>query len=309
MYNGNRAGTGGWPLVYLAAPLPAILTGVLLMHQAGVGSGLWLQQVGAALLGTLFCIVGMIAPRPWFTGRSWLVAAVAAVALVAATLAFSGPEGVRRWIHVGPLHLHAAAIVLPTLLLALGLAGRGERWMARPVLQGCAGVAMVLLVAQPDASQATAFGVAATVALVLDDRRSRATYPVVVLLASLSAIAWTRPDPLQPVEYVEGIVSMAAQAGFLWQAAAIAALTLLPFPFIVAAARGTVRRAPAVAAGTYFSITCIAPSVGAYPVPLLGFGLSFVIGYYSALGWLVAQPSSMEAAAGPAGRPPERGVP
>ena len=275
--------------MYLAAPLPAILIGVLLMKQDGVSSGLWLQQVGAAIVGTLFCMVSAIASRPQFPVRSWLVAAVAAVGLVGATLAFPGLEGVRRWIPAGPLHLHAAAIALPTLLIAIGLAGGSERWMAGPVLQECAVVTAVLLVAQPDASQATAFGVAATVALLLDDRRSRAAYVVAVLLALLSMIAWTRPDPLEPVEHVEGIMRVAAEIGVLWQAAAIAALTLLPLPFILAAVRGTVPRGPAVAMAIYFGILCIAPSFGAYPVPLLGFGLSFVIGYYVALSWLTAR--------------------
>jgi hypothetical protein len=110
-----------------------------------------------------------------------------------------------------------------------------------------------------------------------------------VLLVSLAAIAWTRPDPLSPVPHVEGIMSLAAQTGIQWHVTAILALGLLPLPFAVAAFRGAVPRGATVAVAVYFGILCIVPSFGAYPVPLMGFGLSPVIGYYLALGWLVVQ--------------------
>jgi hypothetical protein len=257
------------------------------MDRHGLSSALWIQQIGAASVGTAICVCLIIAsPRP-ARSRAWVLAAFVAAGLVAATLAFPGVEGVRRWIPVGPLRLHASALALPILIIALGAAGRSDRRLARRSVQGVALVVAVILVAQPDASQVTAVGGAAAVLLLLRNRGSAATWLVVAAFTTLAALAWTRSDPLLPVPHVEGIVGLAALTGGSWRAAACLALGLLPLPFVIASFRGSARREDAAALAVYFGILCLAPAFGAYPVPVMGFGLSYILGYYAALAWLV----------------------
>ena len=93
--------------------------------------------------------------------------------------------------------------------------------------------------------------------------------------------------PLLPVRQVEGIVGLAAQNGILWRIGAWLGLAVLPLPFLLA---GKSAHFPvARALGFYFGLCLLAPLAGAFPVPIMGFGLSPVIGYFIALGWLVAR--------------------
>ena len=81
---------------------------------------------------------------------------------------------------------------------------------------------------------------------------------------------------------MEGIIQLAAQQGTAWAVLSLAALAVLLVPFVVQL-RGH-RRNEAAALTAYFSVVCIAPFVDAYPVPVMGYGVSPVIGYFIAVG-------------------------
>jgi hypothetical protein len=51
---------------------------------------------------------------------------------------------------------------------------------------------------------------------------------------------------------------------------------------------------PATALGTYFAASALAPFFGAYPVPLAGYGLSFVIGWQLGFAALAASKSQLD---------------
>ena len=59
-----------------------------------------------------------------------------------------------RWLRVGPVRLHAAALLLPLLLVALERLARVRGWWVAALV--AVGVVSALLL-QPDAAQATAF--------------------------------------------------------------------------------------------------------------------------------------------------------
>ncbi|HEX5872847.1 MAG TPA: hypothetical protein VFY65_20590, partial [Longimicrobium sp.] len=141
-------------LTYLLAPVPALMVGVLTMRRSDVPVMLWGQNLAAWLVGTLLCI-GLWRSRGSARRSRWLdVAAVLTLAALAATLLVPGVDGVHRWLPLGPVRLHAAAVLLPLLLVALrGLAQARGWWISAGV---AAGVAVILLL-QPDAAQATAF--------------------------------------------------------------------------------------------------------------------------------------------------------
>jgi hypothetical protein len=134
---------------------------------------------------------------------------------------------------------------------------------------------------QPDAAQATAFAGAACTLLIANKQRSGAAWAATLVIAALAAWTWMRLDPMAPVPYVEGVIGLAHQSGPVWMVASLAALAALPLPFFVSSLSG--HSAIARALGVYLCICILAPFFGHFPVPLLGFGLSPIIGYFVAL--------------------------
>lgn len=254
------------------------------MSRHAVPFAIYGQNLTAGLFFTLVCAGS--ARRPRLLGRRGAV--ILSAGLLLATFADAGLNGVHRWVVVGPIRIHAGAMGLPVLILALGEAlarpaGKSMKWLA-PLL----GVAVTgLLLLQPDAAEASAFAGAFLVLLfsrpMLWVERAAALGAVVC-----AAWSWMRPDPLSPVPYVEGIVGLAAESGAFWLAAALLSLALLPCPFFLGRKRDGEASPKALALGVYFAIKMIAPCFGPFPVPMLGFGLSPIVGYFVALTWLLS---------------------
>src|SRR5688500_3955907 len=152
----------------LLAPLPALIVGVLLMRRMDVSPVIWGQQLAAGLALLAFCVGARIVTRTASRSSPQVRAIVAGVCLLLliATLFHPGLEGVRRWIAVGPVQLHAAFIALPVLIIVLGGIVRRDVLRSANRIVPCAlAIAAGVLLLQPDASQACAFAVAVTVVL------------------------------------------------------------------------------------------------------------------------------------------------
>lgn len=270
------------------APVPALVTGVVLMRQHGVGSVTWAQQLIAGLTLSIVSIAFALVPRK-ISGpkpRVTLGVGVGALLLLAATLLQPDVDGVRRWIALGPLQLHAAFIAIPILIIALGIAS--DHAASRPnwLLVVAVGIAGGVLVLQPDASQSIAF--AAAVAVLLFKRKpGPADWIARAIVVGGALLAFSRPDPLKAVPHVEGIVGLAASTGAGWLIAAVLALLFLPLPFAAAFAQRRGNHRVSLALAAYFALVIIASFVAPFPVPILGYGLSPVLGYFASLGWLV----------------------
>ncbi|HEX6040602.1 hypothetical protein [Longimicrobium sp.] len=257
--------------------LLAVGTGCVIAAAHDVPTGSWARNPVAWLVGAL--AAWAIAAR---TGAPRVVLLMAPVAL-AGTLLNAPQDGVHRWIDVGPLHVNAAFVLLPAAIVALAVfAERRWSWIA-------AAVALVLLVVQPDASQATALGAAMLVVLasLRASAAVRAGGAAAVVLAIVGA--WMRPDPLAPVPEVEEIIGLA----WGWTpAAAIAAVALLGatalVPLRMATADGPRTRMAAMALATYCAVVSLAPVLGAFPVPLVGMGMSAILGFWLGAGALAA---------------------
>ena len=278
-------------LLFLLAPAPALLVGVLVMRASGVPAALWGQNAAAWAAGALLCL-GLLRTRTSPSRETWAhVAVVLAAAALAATLFAPGVQGVHRWVKLGPVRLHAAAVLLPLLLAALPALARARRWWASTGV--AAGVALVLAL-QPDAAQATAFAAGAVVLLLPGAGGHPARLAGLLPLPLLAGLAWLRRDPLAPVPHVEEIVELAAGLGVGWGVAAVAALALLPAPFLLAG-RGAGGRV-GLALGAYLAVTCLAPFAGSFPVPVMGYGVSPILGYLLGAGALLRGAAPREAA-------------
>jgi hypothetical protein len=257
-----------------------LIVGALVMHQHGVPSSRWGINLIGGVLSAAICAVFLMRSRTAMSKTAATISACLAAGALVATFAMAGSMGVHRWIPVGPLTVHAGAVCLPVLIVALGVLdafGGKLRWA--PLLSAIS-VALLLLL-QPDAAQATAFAGAAFTLLIANDQRARAAWAAALVIALLAAWTWTRVDPLSPVPYVEGIIGLALQSGPAWLVASIAALAVLPLPFFVSSL--SCYSAVARALGVYLCICILAPLFGHFPVPLVGFGLSPIVGYFVAL--------------------------
>ena len=266
-------------LPYLLASVPALALGVLVMRASDVPVAVWGQNVAAWAVGALLCL-GVWRARTSSSPALWAeIAALLTVGALAATLLAPGMDGVHRWVRLGPIGLHMAALLLPLVLLALERLARTRGWWIASLL--AVGVALALLL-QPDAAQATAFAIASSILLLPDAGRSAPRWIALLSLPFVAGLSWLRKDPLSPVPHVEGIVGLAGNLWIGWAVAAIISLLLLPAPFFLAG-KGAGRR-EGVALGAYVSITILAAFVGTFPVPVMGYGVSPIFGYLVGLG-------------------------
>lgn len=265
-------------LLVLAA-LPALGVSLFLMQHAQAGRGPMVLQAATFCLSAIICLlVCRFKPAaPSSTPSYWVVGA----ALVAVLIPFLLPsiEGPRRWINLGGFRLYSAALVLPAMLALLLEAVQSTKTKVPLPMIAVIGIAIALAF-QPDASQATAFALAAALLL------HRA--PIALVLAFSLGYAWSQADPLKPVLYVEGVLELATSIG---PVALIAALVAMALP-------------PAVLlwyARTYSSVTLfslalyyLAIDLLAYfqltPMPLLGYGASPILGYFIMIA-LISPPS------------------
>lgn len=282
----TRRGTKGTNLacllLFAAASLACVVAGAATLSASGASPASWIRNPIAWLAGLA------IAAGIFGTGRTPLlcriVVAVAVVGLFASLLA-PGQQGVHRWLDLGPLHVNVAALLLPSAIVALATVTLGGL-----IAVSAAALIAVLLVGQPDASQATAF-IAATIFLLV-----RSPLPKTTRIAAgagavaLAVAAWLRPDPLQPVPEVERIFVLAWEVAPTLAVLAAVALGVAALAPLRAGAPNEMRASnAAIALAVYFGVVGLAPFLGAFPVPLVGLGMSFPIGYWVAVGLLCAR--------------------
>ncbi len=261
----NSAGTR-LLLVYAVASLIAVLSGAATMVLTGIPAMRWSLTLAAWGVGALLAY-GIVRARP--RGRAWPVIAIGGAVTVAAT--FVGPDqlGVHRWLAIGPVFVNAAGVALPAVIVALARMGQSNR-LAQAVALGIAAI----LALQPDASQAWGFAFAC-LAWLLPDRAPSIAVQAVVLIA-LAIIATLSPDSLMPVAEVEQIVSLALSVHPALAALAVAALATLPVIIWRLGSGGRASRALAL----YGAAISLAPAFGWFPVPLVGAGMSFPLGWW-----------------------------
>ncbi len=251
---------------------------LLAIHLAGGGNASLAIQAGA------FVLAGLVASRRRWPGlvaripAPWLIGAI--VLLAAGVLLFGIEiEGARRWLRLGPLVLQPAVLLGSFLLLAMARADAG------PTSALLAGLALLLVGIGNDGGTSLAFALGMTGLLAARPAHSKRLLPVWLVACGMAAWGWMRPDALPAVAHVEEVLSRTAAVSPAAGVAASIALALLPLPFLLAARGNTERGAPLALAGFWTGLA-LAGVLGNYPIPVIGYGASFVIGWVLALGTL-----------------------
>lgn len=260
--------------------LVPVTVGFAVMLAGGAPLARWGVHLAAALLGWFaYLIVQQLPGDAAWMGSRWLP--VVGVGLVGSTLLAADIDGVNRWHLVGPLRLHCSALLTPLLIVVAAGAVRARPIAAAVMLTAC----QLVHLAQPDAGQATALGAAGAWVL-LRGTPSPVARSLGIASAAASAMVWLRPDPLPPAPFVEDIVAVAFRVTPL--VGVLSLLSLLPLalaPLTIAPAQPadpTVNKARTGLA-LYLAGTIVVPFFGEFPVPLLGFGPSPVVGAFLGL--------------------------
>lgn len=221
--------------------------GVALLYAVGAPQRALIVQAVAVGLATLF------AWRPHrLLGR--LVALLGPLLLVTAAAIGTPQLGVRRWLALGPLQIEVAALVIPPLVAMLITRPR-PAWAISVLL------AAIALAAQPAPVAASALAVAVAFAPGL---RLRAL--LLVTCVAAAALAWWWDVPLPPVEHVEGVIGAALTVHPAWAAIGVGIVVAMVFA------------APHPLLRVVLAIFAMAPLMGAWPVPFVGYGASIWIG-------------------------------
>ena len=104
------------------------------------------------------------------------------------------------------------------------------------------------------------------------------------VLALLTLLSWLRPDPLVPVSYTEGILTLLRDQSILLYMAGTLSLLLVPAGMMMRGIRE--RRKTWTGVGLYYALMILSAFFGSFPVPFMGCGASPILGYFIVI-WLL----------------------
>ncbi len=258
-----RSNRTGW-LSFAGLSLAAVATGCGVANAHGIPARAWLPNLAAWAVGAGFAI----ALSRTRSQRWWPILAMVGLA---STFLSMGMSDVHRWIGLGPIRLNSAELLLPPMIAA-----RSNILFPLAIL--------ILLALQPDASQAVAFAGGSIVATATSGASRARRVWTIALFAAAAALSFLRSDTLAPVPEVEGIIGLAAALS-----PAIAALAVLTLAGAVLAPLLAARSPAAYGLTTYLALGALAPAFGAFPVPLVGMGVSPILGAWLGFGALMSR--------------------
>jgi hypothetical protein len=244
------------------------------------------------LMNVVAVVLGLVAVRflvpnlARFASKRPFVVAVVAFTLMTATLFDAGLDGVHRWLKLGPIRLHWGAIVTPILLLAIIVAGYRRKTLP-VILMVVLGLALYAL--QPDAGQSTSLAAGVITFVAIQDKQFTTRFVLFVCAVMGASIAWLRPDPLHGLPMVEDIVAAAFAMHLGLGIGAVLTLGLLPVSalwLVFQSAQSRLRRLYGFTLAAYFLTSILVVFFGEFPTPVLGFGMSPILGAMLGLGLL-----------------------
>lgn len=262
--------------------LPSVMLGAIAMYFNDVPILIWSQNIIILLLAGLISFLVLSREPKHKRKTSYHFSIPIIIILLLLTFFDSGLGGVHRWMTIGPVKFYISSIVLPILLIELWNTLRIKNlWIPTIIVI----VISILLTLQPDASQSTAFIISSIVLLWSKINNNIYRISITGVLTTLVIISWFYLDNLPPVAYVEEIVSLLGNMGIMWLVLGITSIVILPLPFILFPPRSS--KPLSICLGTYYFIILISTLFGNFPVPLMGYGISPIIGYFISITWLV----------------------
>ncbi|MBK6265255.1 hypothetical protein JKA74_09405 [Marivirga sp. S37H4] len=258
-------------------PLPATILGVYTMIYFDVPTNIWLLNLTFVCLGVFIALLFLKKPILLNNINPFIVLAVSIILLLG-TFYDSGIMNVHRWINFNSLQINIGLIVSPLILIQI------SRITNRTIAITFSAITTIIFLLQPDASLVSAFSISICVFLF---RKYKATLiNISFLFFSLCMIgySWYNLDNLEPVGYVENIINLTKEISLALFFSSMISLLLLMFPFIYSYSK---KDDLSISLGIYFFILLLATFIGHFPVMLMGYGISPVIGYFIGLIWQI----------------------
>jgi len=264
--------------------IPASILGVIGMIYNEVPNIIWLQN----LVTMLFCAIMAFVLVFKKVKINDMMIAVISLILLLLTLFGNGMDGVHRWIRLAIINVNVAMIVSPIILVVTyNLIEKKKKGYALTVIISGA----ILLFLQPDASQLIGFSIPMIIFMFYKKINRVVRYLVSVLLICLMILSWLFIDKLASVSYVEGILGLLNNISLIWLIIGIISLILIPLPYILFPPANF--RLLSICIGLYYCVIIIATIFGNFPVPLMGYGISPIIGYWIVFTWYVNKKCSI----------------
>lgn len=241
---------------------------------AGANHSIWAVQALAIIAACAIAITGELWGR--WRNTPLPVGLVLSITLIGiAAPMFWDKPGPARWLSLGSLSLYLAPVFLPTFLVAWSnCVDRHGMWQRMALIAIVS--ASVLLALQPDASQALALLIGASIFIAKASEKSRSVILALLLMAVFTAWAFARPDPLEPIAYVEGVFSLSlGYSVFLGAAVIASAAALIVSLQLKASSEGNYLSAVAA----YYAALYACSVVGLTPAPLIGYGAGPWLGF------------------------------
>ncbi len=257
---------------------------LIAINVAGAGANVLVLQTLAAVIALGLALV---VARFWRRARwrYWLLIAACALALVWTLMTGSVLEGARRWLALGPVQLHTAFLVLP---LAVWAVARG--FEDRRVAPVAAGLSFALLY-QHDAASSLAWALAIGAATMIQRPRQLLPWAVVAVAAVFAYAAWTEPDTLPAVPYVEGLLAASLASSPVVGVLTAILMFSLPAPFLLVAASRPERRVEALALAALWAGWIASNLFGNYPAPVMGYGAAPILAWGLSVGLVLGEPA------------------
>lgn len=252
-----------------------LVVGLVLLAGGGAPGGWLAVQAGAGVLAMALFLPQV---RHWLPRLTTVLLVAAPLALFATLHLDPGLNGVHRWLSVGPMRLHIGLLLLPAVLT---IHTRGDDRTSSLSLMVCG----MVIGRQPDFGMAVALAMAVAAILVVR-RDQRDLMPLLGAILAFPT-SWSN-DPLQPVAMVEHVLTDSWQWTAWTGPLALIGALILPVALLWRGFVEPAKRLPAVTlVGLWFGLL-LASLIGHYPVPLLGYGASAVLGWGLALAWMLA---------------------
>lgn len=252
--------------------IATLAVSILAIRAAGGSESAMILQAVAGVVGVVVAPAVARLARP----PGAIVAAILlALILIAETyilVAGVSMEGVRRWVDLGSIQLHAASLLVPL-----------AAWIAAQRLDTAAAVplaaTLAVLAAQPDAAAVLALTFALGAVALVDRSKRRLAGILVGIGAICAGWALSRHDPLPAVGHVELVVRRTLEVSPTIGALAAVALITVPMAMLWP------RRTPAtLALAAAWAGFVVANFVANYPAPVIGAGASPVLGWLLSIG-------------------------
>jgi cell division protein FtsW (lipid II flippase) len=264
----------------LIITIPSITIGAIAMYHNKISIIIWTQNIACFLIAGFISYFAVSNKIKMIRSKTNGIFILIPLLLLILTLISPGMNGVHRWVSIGIINFNVSMIVLPIIIIELWKLSqiKGLRFTVVITM-----AISILLAIQPDASQLTGFSIPMMIILCSNTNKKCLRTFIVGILSILIILSWVFLDTLPAVDYVERIVNLLANMGLIWLIVGVISLAILPIPFILFPPKNL--KLPSICVGLYFIIILVSTLFGNFPIPLMGYGISPVIGYYIPITW------------------------